>query len=370
MISSLEGIRGIASILVALYHLKIGSDYFSVIRNGYLFVDLFFVLSGFIMCATYSSSLRTVDDVRVFLIRRIGRLFPLLVFSTIVFILLSNAIVLAKKVAIAAGLASMLNNPGTLDYLIPSAGEILSTLTFTHALGIFDHLILNTPSWSISVEFYAYVLFAAVCLFSRGKSRIALFAALVIAGLLISTWASVNMHNCVDEKGCLSLTYDFGFVRCVHAFFLGGLAYYSSRLLTFNATSVQLSAMFALFMLFTLVDYVSVAAFAFPLVFAVLVLAISSDTGPVADAMKPKLFQRLGQCSYSIYLLHMPLMLIFENLTKRATGFLASVAILVAYVVVLFIVSGWTYRYIENPLRARFNRYATRSEVSGAGTRI
>lgn len=369
MIKSLEGIRGVAALLVALYHLKIGSDYFSLIRNGYLFVDLFFVISGFVICSAYSSSMQTMDDFRTFILKRIGRLFPLLAFSTFIFVLGTNAIVFAKKLAVASGNASVLNNPGALEYMIPSAAEILSTLTFTHSLGIFDHLILNTPTWSISVEFYTYVLFAAVYLVAFGINRIVILTLLAVAGLIISTWASVSIHNCIVEKGCLSLTYDFGFARCVHSFCLGALAYYSSRLIKLNATAVQLTVLFAFYMLLTLVDYVAISAFLFPTVFAVLVFSLASDTGPVADAMKPRLFQVLGQRSYSIYLMHMPLLLIFENLTKRANGVLSNTVILVSYVVVLYVISGWTYRLIENPLRERFNRFAARSRTAGAGTR-
>ncbi|WP_420473383.1 acyltransferase family protein [Noviherbaspirillum sp. ST9] len=368
MIKSIEGVRGLAALLVALYHLKIGSDHFSLIRNGYLFVDLFFVLSGFVIAAAYGNSMRNTADLRAFILRRIGRLFPLLVFSTIVFVLGSNAIVLAKKLAIASGHAGVLNNPGALEYLVPSFGEILSTLTFTHALGIYDHLILNTPTWSISVEFYTYLLFAIVCMFLSGGARIVMLSLLSIAGLIISVWASVNLHNCIAEKGCLSLTYDFGLARSVHAFCLGALAFHSSRVLKINVTAVQITVSFGLFMLLALVDHVSVAAFVFPVAFAVMVLSLAKDSGPLADALKPALFQVLGQRSYSIYLMHMPLLLVFENLTKRANGLVSNVIILVAYVIVLYVISGWTYRFVESPLRDRFNRLAARVPV-GAGSR-
>jgi peptidoglycan/LPS O-acetylase OafA/YrhL len=219
---------------------------------------------------------------------------------------------------------------------------------------------------SPSTEFYTYFLFAGVCLLARGRLRLAIFIALSIAGLLISAWASVNIHNCIEEKGCLSLTYDFGFVRCVHAFFLGALTYYSSRWQRIGPTTLQLTVLFALFLLLTLVDHAPVAAFAFPVAFAALVLSLCNDTGPLADALKLHVFQVLGTRSYSIYLIHMPLLLIFENLTKRANGILSSATILIGYIVTLFVISGWTFRYIEQPLRERFNRMASRS---GAATR-
>ncbi|OWW22032.1 acyltransferase family protein [Noviherbaspirillum denitrificans] len=369
MIKSIEGIRGLAALLVALYHLGIGANYFPLIRNGYLFVDLFFVLSGFVICAAYRDSVQNASEFRYFILRRIGRLFPLLVFSTVAFVLLSNAIILAKKIAVAAGYSAILNNPGALEYLVPTTTEVLTTLTFTHALGVFDHLILNTPTWSISAEFYTYILFAAVCMFFKGPTRLVLIAVLGVIALIVSVWASVNIHNCIAEKGCLSLTYDFGFPRSVHSFCLGVMAFHSSRILRINTTGVQLSVALALFLLLTLVDHVPLAAFAFPVAFAVLVFGLSKDSGPLADALKPGVFQELGRRSYSIYLMHMPLLLIFENLTKRADSLISNIILVCTYIVTLYVISGWTYRLVESPLRDWFNRMAARGQAAAARTR-
>lgn len=367
MIKSVEGLRGLAAIIVALYHLKIGADYSALIRNGYLFVDLFFVLSGFVMCAAYAGRLRTPGDLVPFMIRRTGRLLPLLLFSTVVFVLGVNGIVFAKQLAVSAGYNGVLNSPGDLTYQIPTVAQILATLTFTHALGIFDELILNTPTWSISTEFYTYFLFAAVCLYLRGYARAAAFSLLSIFGLMISAWASVNIHDCLAIRGCLSLTYDFGFTRCVYSFFLGGLAWYSTRHLRINVLALQITALFGLSMLLLFVDRVPTAAFAFPVAFAALILSIHSDRGPLSELLKAPLFQNLGERSYSVYLMHMPLLLIFANLTKRSTGFVTSSLILVAYLVMLYVISGWTYRRIENPARAWFNAAATRSAAARRG---
>ena len=83
-----------------------------------------------------------------------------------------------KRAALAHGYGTALQNPGALDYLLPGAPEILSTLTLTHGMGVFDRLILNYASWSISTEFYVYILFAAVCVLLAGSRRTAAFALL------------------------------------------------------------------------------------------------------------------------------------------------------------------------------------------------
>lgn len=363
MIKSLEGARGLAALIVALYHLKIGANYFSAIRNGYLFVDLFFVLSGFVICASYWHKLSTVGDFRSFIIRRFGRLFPLLIFSTAFFVLVANAIVFAKRLLFANGYANVLNNPGALEYSIPGAAEIFSTLTFTHGMGVFDDLILNTPSWSISTEFYTYLLFAALCLLLNGRMRLAAFCVLSVIGFLVSVGASVNMHDCLSQGGCLSLTYDFGFARTIYSFFLGAFAYHASRVVRFNPNILQLTGVAVLTVLLSLVDAFPAVAFALPITFALLILSVHSDTGWLADIFNTDPFQVLGQRSYSIYLMHMPLILFFENIAKRVDGGFSSAIVLLIYAAVLVLVSGWTYRFIEDPFRAMFNRIA-----SGFGT--
>ncbi|RJG05748.1 acyltransferase [Noviherbaspirillum cavernae] len=360
MIKSLEGGRGIAALIVALYHLKIGIDHFSTIRNGYIFVDLFFVLSGFVICAAYSQRLRTLTDCQSFLIRRFGRLFPLLVFSTVFYVAAANIIVFAKRMAIAHGFGASLNNPGALDYLIPNSLEIVSTLTMTHGLGVFDTLILNTPSWSISTEFYAYLLFAALCFVLRGWLRLVAFAMLACIGFAVSVAASINVHNCIETGGCLSLTFDYGFPRTVFSFFMGALTWHLSRRVSVHANALQTIGFAALAATLMAVDADHAVAFAFPFIFALLILAVCKDSGWLAAILKTRPCQVLGERSYSIYMMHMPLVLFFENAAKRVDGVIPSTLVLLLYVLTLVVVSGWTYRFIEDPFRAMFNRIAAR----------
>lgn len=362
MILSLEGIRGFAALIVALYHLKIGTEYFSVIRNGYIFVDLFFVLSGFVICAAYYSKINSTQDLGTFIIRRFGRLFPLLVFSTIVYLLLANLIVLAKQIAVASGYAGILNNPGDLQYIIPSVAEILTTLTMTHSLGMFDRLILNTPSWSISTEFYTYLLFAFLCLALPAKSRVPAFFAMMLSGLGVTVWASVDVHRCLEQGGCMGVTYDYGFMRCVYSFFLGALTYYACQSLRINYKLSQIAGIAVIGIGFALIDQHPVVAFLFPWAFALLIIGVSGDQGSIAHLFKCRPFQILGQRSYSIYMLHVPLVLIFENFAKRVDGFIPSLIVVVAYLGTLLVISGWSYRFIEDPFRHKFNRIANRSK--------
>lgn len=364
-IVSLEGGRGIAALIVSLYHLGIGMQ-FSLIRNGYLFVDLFFVLSGFVIAAAYSEKLNDMADVRVFVIRRVGRLLPLLLFSTVAFLAIQNGLVFAKRAAALHGYAAVLNSPGDMGYFIPSPGELVSVLTMTHGLGIFDHLILNTPSWSISTEFYTYLLFAAVALMTPRRHRPTVYVVLLAVGMAVSFWASSTVHGCLSQGGCLSLTYDYGYPRSVFSFFLGALTWLASRRTLTTTKPLQGIGLVALTLLFWFVDAVPALAFGFPFAFALLILSCCRDAGPLAQVLQSRPFAALGTRSYSIYLLHMPLVLIFGNLAKRASTWQGSVAVMFAFAATLVVLSGWTYRWIEDPFRQRFNRYAARLRVTHA----
>lgn len=360
MIKSLEGGRGLAALIVALYHLKIGAQQWAMIRHGYLFVDLFFVLSGFVICAAYSSRMSTAQDFRSFFIRRFGRLWPLLIFSTLAFILLQNGIVAAKHVAVASGHTSLLGSPDALRFLPPDPLQLLAVATFTHALNLFDDLILNTPTWSISTEFVTYMLFALICLSLRDRARLFTYALVSAVSLAICVWASVNVHQCLAEGGCLSLTWDYGLPRSSFSFFLGALCWHWARDRRFNSNLWGGVGMALLAVLLALLDQHPALAFGFPFVFAILILACCHDQGWLAALLKARPLQVLGERSYSIYLMHMPLLLFFENLVRRTDSSLARIGILIAFVTVLLVVSGWTYRYVEHPFRELFNRLAKR----------
>src|SRR5258707_7540721 len=89
-IRSLTGMRGVAALAVVLYHLDLGQDDTGlvqhIIHHGYLAVDLFFVLSGFIMALTYSHVFVerfNINKYWKFLNHRIARIYPLYIFSTL-----------------------------------------------------------------------------------------------------------------------------------------------------------------------------------------------------------------------------------------------------------------------------------------------
>lgn len=313
MKTSLEGLRGTAALIVLFFHAVP-----ALMPNGYLAVDLFFVLSGFVMNTAYGSFLTDAGTLRVFLIRRIGRLWPVYLATT------------ALLYAVFA-----LAHPGRL----PTAAEAFALVTLTQALHTFNGYVGNPTAWSISVEFYTYLVFAAVCLTLRGRARIAAFAALSVIGYAVTVY--------VRHGQTFDVTYDFGLARCFAGFFAGALV---AHLRLHVSASAQFTALaVAAWLLFGAAPVFALAA---PLVFAFLIAALANDAGPVARAFQCDTAQYLGRVSYALYLGH-PVALAFLMYLQRHFG-MSMLAVVLAYFPASFLLAHVLNVFIETPAR----RYA------------
>jgi peptidoglycan/LPS O-acetylase OafA/YrhL len=363
MIKSFEGARGFAALMVALFHLQIAA-WFPLVGYGYLFVDLFFVLSGYLITSIYLHRIVSPTQFVKFILRRFGRLFPLLIFSSILFVLAVDVVTFAKNEAVARGLFRFSSGVSAVPFLVPTAGELLATVTMTHGVGFFNRPILNWASWSISAEFYTYLLFAMLCLTLPKRLRLAAFTLLALAGYAVTSWATLAHHSCLTTQYCFDVTYDFGLARCISAFFLGGVTWYAGQ--RFAALDVrrrgwlQWGTCVALAAIFTLARQMPLLAFVCPPVFAVFVLSLAGDVGSVAHVLKRPVFQLLGERSYSIYMMHPVLLQFLMPLQRKFTGPAASACMLIAYTLLTVWVAGYTYRLIEVPCRDFFNRIAGR----------
>ncbi len=355
-IHAFEGARGLAALAVALFHFGLGEPAIVRIPAGYLFVDLFFVLSGFLICATYAQRLGAPGGLPLFLVRRVGRLLPLLLVATAAYVAVLDAGVLVHRLLEPDRPAPPL--------MLPAPTELLAVLTMSHALGLFDRAILNYASWSISTEFYAYLVFALLCLLMRGRARLFAFALAALAAWAVSAWASVRLRQCLHWGGCFDLTFDFGYWRCLAGFFLGALlSQLRPRAPPWRRPDLVLGAMqglalAALLAMFLLVRHWPALGLAAPLLFGLLLLSLCADRGPLAVLLGAEALQVLGRHSYSVYLMHPVILLVWNPWRPDETGGLDKLLFLCGYVALVCWVAGWTFRLVEEPMRRRFNRYA------------
>lgn len=332
MIASFEGLRGMAALFVFLHHLFCASPH-APFANAYLAVDLFFVLSGFVICRACSPQLSGLASLRTFMIRRIGRLWP---------------------THIAATLLSL-----AATRHLPSFSETLALTTMSQGLNLFQAGIGNPVSWSAGDELYVYLLFGAICLLLRGYARTVSFAALALIAYAIAAWIEID-RGCLLQGGCFSsLVHRFGWLRCIAGFFLGTLVYeFRGRIDTLpNATAFQLMTFSGAFFLLLFADEFPGSALMAPLLFAALVGSLIGDHGPVARIFQTRPAQYLGKISYSLYLGHGVLLLPMALATSGA-GLSARVAPYALFLFWSFGSAHLLHKYIEAPFRDRFNRWA------------
>lgn len=365
----LDGWRGVCALLVAAHHLEVnGAIYWTpLIRNAWLFVDFFFVLSGFVIAHAYARKLDDGADARSFVIRRFGRLWPLHAAMLLAFVLLELSrlgIEMHSPIADARGAF-------LLDRSVPA---IFTNLFLVQAFNFHDFETWNGPAWSISVEFATYLVFAATCLLAPGRrARIAVSVVLAIVGVLILL--RLSRYGMRD-------TFNWPIGRCLFGFFSGVLtlevwnAGYAKR---FGGTVAEFAALALVFAFIVFAPRDAALEYFAPPVFALAVLVFSSEKGVVSRLLQTRPAAALGRWSYSIYMGHTLLLaLLFSGLRVLEMRFgqawlehlangrvliaprsgLASIAIMAAYLAATIAFAALTFRAIEQPGRRLFNRWA------------
>jgi peptidoglycan/LPS O-acetylase OafA/YrhL len=354
----LDSWRGIAACLVALFHLRVVAQShladIAVIRHSYLFVDFFFVLSGFVIAANYHSRLSEGLSLWRFALLRCGRLYPLHLATLGICILMH----LAHSVS-GLGAESLFQPPAR------SADTLVANLLLIHSLNVFDFPTWNLPSWSISAEFYTYLLYAAAVSTLRDRVWRLLVPVLVLSP--VALWMLAG--------GMDNATHEYGILRCVFGFAAGVLAWKvhgAARLRCGTALELLSVALIVVFVWGAGETALSIGA---PAVFAAAVLVFAAEGGALSGVVRRPAFLALGAWSYSIYMVHFPIgwmLLDAAKLLEMAgvdlvvggmvgrSRWEGDLAALVYFALVLSVAS-ITYRVIEAPGRARFRRLAARS---------
>jgi peptidoglycan/LPS O-acetylase OafA/YrhL len=339
-IPSLDGLRGIAAIAVMLYHFNVFFlpqahlfDILPFLSWAYLGVDLFFLLSGFVMAHVYGRLLASnwrAHSVQ-FAIARFARIYPLFALTTLAMLIV---FVLSD---------------------LPLTGVSFSG----HSLALQPFLLQqwhdgswNYPSWSISTEAEAYVFFV----FSAGLLVTGKYPRLM-AACCVAIVAALSIPN----GGSLNFWYGFhALLRTLSEFSLGALIYraHSGDAGLLRKWAGILTILFIGLAAVTRQDFVIVVAFGCLISYSV------NTTGALGRLLNSRLSVALGNWSYSIYLWHVPthyaVMAMFA-----ASGYpISNLGVSSARLLILATAPGVvglsavTYQYFETPVR-RFLLRAT-----------
>lgn len=323
---TLDSLRGLAATAVAIYHFSGG-------WSGYLAVDFFLVLSGFILSHSYLYGGRRYTAID-FISHRLARLYPLHFFTLFTFLL---AVFLVIR--------------GIPSYPDGTLFTFIQNLTLTHNIGLNPSgMTYNYPSWSISVEFWVNVIF--IFLISRTtKSAILFFVSLLGLVVIYRNTGHLDTHA-GNYYGFLNS----GMVRGVSCFFLGIISYriylrigHGERVKKYINYLETLSVVAVSVVMFVPSGEHSSMDMLAPLVFMFVVTVFSFETGFLSKHLRK--IRYLGEVSYSIYLNQITVLLtITYFLSKLGTPKWLGLLI---YLSVLFVYSHFTFKYIEKPLRSK-----------------
>lgn len=293
----LDSWRGICAILVAVHHFFLFSinEYHSrFIESFFLFVDFFFVLSGFVIALNYRDRLNNIEDFCSFCIRRFGRVWPAHAFIMFAFLIFIWILFLTGENAPYTVGAS----PTTYDYR-----KFPLILALTNSLGLYSGG-WNLPSWSISAEIFSYISFSIAFFFSI---RLFIILILTILGFIMVL---------VLGNDYINMTANFGVFRCLFGFGMGVLTLYVlefvyscpkvCRIMTIPGIEILSIALTALYLRSAVIDVADaswISIFA-PFVFSFLVLVFTFESGIVSNILLRKPFTLIGKISYSIYINH------------------------------------------------------------------
>jgi len=312
---TLDALRGLSALAVVFYHLPVGG----LAPRGYLAVDLFFLMSGFVVAHAYEERLRSGWGVGRFLLARLKRLWPLYALGIGLGVLCFQ---LAKEFA---------PQHGTIVPDMPLATIVVLNVMFLPWMAVtrWPMFPLNSPAWSLSVEIVGNLIYGIV---ARTVSNATLMAltALGAVGLGMIVFRANSLDVGVDASNALG-----GYVRFAFSFPLGVLFYRhyrASRLPRLHVAWPFVLAMAAcvfagLLPLAGVGDLIAVLVI-FPLL---LLASLSREPAPRTAAA----FAFVGALSYPLYIVHHPLLDVLRALHPAAIVWWLAVPAIIAVAAVL-----------------------------------
>ncbi|MBS1932368.1 MAG: acyltransferase [Bacteroidetes bacterium] len=364
-LSNLTPLRGIAALLVAIFHFEMAIARFvpaqqtMFFEKSYLMVDLFFIMSGFIIFHVYRESFLDAikkENLKKFIVARFARIYPLHIFSLLLLVIL----VIAFSPA------------GTYPNRIEDPSAILTNVFLLQSYYIHNIFTWNIPAWSISAEWISYMMFPLLALFIGKKKRLSVVVLIV---LVITAYLSIMfllprknpMNPAIPVPHNINTTYDYGFLRGIAGFITG-----MSMYILYQSSTAKKIFQKDVTVLFSLILLVLAMHFAVSdgyciILFAAIVIAFACNGGYLHKICNNRILQYLGLISYSIYLMQIFLQEPFSKglrlpgviglgRGKQNIAFFPGLMYCIIYLLLLVAISSLTYYCIEQPCRKFINR--------------
>ncbi|MBB6273886.1 peptidoglycan/LPS O-acetylase OafA/YrhL [Pedobacter cryoconitis] len=362
---SLTALRGIAALLVAVFHFEMAAARFvpasqsMFFEKCYLMVDLFFIMSGFIMIHVYSGHFKEkirAGSLKNFFVARFARIYPLHLFSLLLLVVIVRWI----------------TDWGNPPIILEQPADILPNVFLLHSFGVTKIYSWNIPSWSISAEWAAYLLFPLIALGIHKKKTASVIVLLVL--VVVAYYSIMHLlprknpiNPAIPVPHNLNTTFDYGYIRGIAGFTAGILVYLVYELQGIRRAFASDTISFFIIVAITLSLHFALNDGITVFLFAMLVLSFTANNGRIAKFCNLKILQFLGNISYSVYLMQIFLQEPFSHgiylpgtigigRGKQNIDFSSGVLYCITYLILLILISYITYQWIERPSRRFINR--------------
>ena len=370
-IKPLTGLRGIAAFWVVALH---GATYVDMsalfptylsnfVNKGWIGVDLFFVLSGFIISYVHQHEFVKADlgTVRRFLLLRLARIYPAHLVATLILVPIVFGGTVLSLYHIPAGAAE--------GY---QWDRLWYSLTLTIGWGIEGSVGWNWPAWSVGAEWFAYLMFPFIAIglnrFSHPLAQV--MVAVLTMVLMYAAAFGLNEGEQYMPQGTFAL------LRVSSAFLIGCCVYNIQRAFDWLWHGDTVAKLMILLI-------VAQSCFAFPALwdglficwFAILISALSNANGVIGSLLGCKVMLYLGRVSYSVYLIHYTVLIVVNKsfeITLERWGVIEAGNL--SYLILFYLVYGLgtlasghlLFRLVEEPsrryLRARWMRHDVKAD--------
>ena len=300
----LDGLRGVAAIVVLLLHVP-DATFAHFLPGGYLAVDLFFMLSGFVLEHAYRDRIRDGMSLGSFMTVRMVRLYPLYI--------------LGSLIVAAISLIGAIGDPQfPISRWAASVGFAVLFVPCPPALSLSESSIfpMNFPAWSLFFELCVNVAFAVLAT----RMHRHLLAIVLAVGTLLLVWTAIAFGSL--ETGFDANTFLGGFGRVIFPFFCGCGLYrlYSAGI--FDRWTIPSWLPFAALMITFALSSSAFSRSYIDIVTVILIFPVITLSAAIAapSGLLERACLIAGTASYAVYVLQVPIMTVLGVVSRRATG--------------------------------------------------
>ncbi len=336
----IQALRAIAAMMVLVWHFKPKGEHASPVldfffTNGFAGVDLFFVISGFIMVYTTGGRDGGARQALLFMAKRFARIWPLYAFGTALYVSFLIA----------------------LDWM--TKGDFIKT-----GLSLIFYPVSPSPTldvgWTLNIEMYFYLVFAACILFDRLRWTM---AGLWIISTLIVQSSITSFAFVPDSLGFMVPVLAQAVHPCIPEFFAGMIiaAFFMSGIRINKSLGFPLAALLIAFSAWQYIDGFynkpGIYGMGASAIAIVLGFSLAEKTG---FGWKPSpLLIWMGNISFSIYIIHTTVGLSLTRVLMKTSlsEYVSGVGYLVFLTVLILALSAITYELIEKRLSSSVARF-------------